>query len=135
VTVLVTGAGGFIGSHAVEALLREGHSVRALARYNSRGTYGHLDDISVDLRARLEVRRGDVTDPFLLRDLVSNCDVVCHLAARIGIPYSVRVLCDASKAAQGLKWTPQVSLDEGLRRAPDYVRAHRDLYPAARYVI
>jgi hypothetical protein len=45
------------------------------------------------------------------------------------------LLCDASKAAQRLNWTPRVSLDEGLRRAADHVRAHRDLYPAARYVI
>jgi nucleoside-diphosphate-sugar epimerase len=45
----------------------------------------------MDLRARLEVRLGDVTDPFLLRDLVRSCDVVCHLAALIGIPYSFYV--------------------------------------------
>jgi len=88
VTVLVTGAGGFIGSHVVEALLRHGHAVRALVRYNSRSHWGHLQDLSPDLRPGLEVRLGDITDPFFVRELVANCEIVYHLAALIGIPYS-----------------------------------------------
>jgi NAD dependent epimerase/dehydratase len=86
--ILVTGAGGFIGSHVTELLLREGHQVRALARYNGRGEVGHLRHVPENLRANLEVRLGDITDPFLVRDLVAGCDVVLHLAALIGIPYS-----------------------------------------------
>ncbi|MBI5397719.1 MAG: GDP-mannose 4,6-dehydratase [Verrucomicrobia bacterium] len=85
---LVTGAGGFIGSHLTEALLRAGHTVRALVHYNSRGGWGHLADTPAELRARLEVRLGDVTDAFLIRDLAVDCEVVYHLAALIGIPYS-----------------------------------------------
>ena len=85
---LVTGAGGFIGSHLAELLLREGHHVRALVRYNSSGDWGHLRHVPEELRERLEVRLGDVTDPFLVRDLVEGCDTVLHLAALIGIPYS-----------------------------------------------
>jgi len=87
-TVLVTGAGGFIGSHLVEALLQSGYAVRALVHYNSRGSWGHLEEVDIDLRERLEVRLGDVTDPYLMRDLVAGCEMVFHLAALIGIPYS-----------------------------------------------
>ena len=86
--ILVTGAGGFIGSHVTERLLREGYEVRALGRYNSRGDIGHLRYIPKNLCANLEVRLGDITDPFLMRGLVAGCDIVLHLAALIGIPYS-----------------------------------------------
>jgi NAD dependent epimerase/dehydratase len=86
--ILITGAGGFIGSHVTELLLREGHQVRALARYNGRGDVGHLRHLPERLNANLEVRLGDITDPFLMRDLVAGCDIVFHLAALIGIPYS-----------------------------------------------
>lgn len=86
--ILITGAGGFIGSHLAELLLREGHQVRALARYNGRGDLGHLRHLPQNLHAGLEVRLGDITDPFLIRDLVVGCDIVLHLAALIGIPYS-----------------------------------------------
>jgi len=86
--LLVTGAGGFIGSHVTELLLRSGYSVRALVHYNSRASYGHLSEVSPRLRKQLDVRFGDVTDPFRTRDLVAGCDAVLHLAALIGIPYS-----------------------------------------------
>jgi NAD dependent epimerase/dehydratase len=86
--ILVTGAGGFIGSHVTELLLREGYEVRALARYNGRGDIGHLSSLPPELCDRLVIRLGDVTDPFLMRDLVEGCDSVLHLAALIGIPYS-----------------------------------------------
>lgn len=84
--ILVTGAGGFIGSHVVETLLRHGHQVRALVHYNSQGSWGHLRELGQ--QDQLEVRLGDVTDPYLVRDLVDGCEVVLHLAALIGIPYS-----------------------------------------------
>jgi NAD dependent epimerase/dehydratase len=86
--VLVTGAAGFIGSHLVEALLKRGHTVRALVRYNSRASWGYLEELDPDLRERMEVSLGDVTDPYLMRHLVTESEVVFHLAALIGIPYS-----------------------------------------------
>ena len=86
--VLVTGAGGFIGSHVTEALLDAGHSVRALAHYNGKGSWGHLECLPEAHSAQIEVHLGDVTDSFMVRDLVAGCDVVLHLAALIGIPYS-----------------------------------------------
>ncbi len=86
---LVTGAGGFIGSHLVEALLQSGIWTRALVRYNSRGAVGNLDHLGQHgSREELEIRFGDVTDPDLVRETVTGCDVVFHLASLIGIPYS-----------------------------------------------
>src|SRR4030095_7737416 len=87
-TVLVTGAGGFIASHLTEALLHNGFKVRALIHYNSRGSWGNLEDLKQDLKDNLDVRLGDVTDSYFMRDLIKDCDVVFHLAALIGIPYS-----------------------------------------------
>lgn len=87
-TVLVTGAGGFIGSHLVEALLAKGCRVRALVKYNSRNDWGNLEQLPPELQAQLEIISGDITDPFLVREAVKGCAAVFHLAALIGIPYS-----------------------------------------------
>lgn len=87
-TVLVTGAGGFIGSHLVEALVARGAQVRAMVRYNSRNDWGHLDALSEATRQAIEVLPGDIADPFFVRKAVSGCHAVFHLAALIGIPYS-----------------------------------------------
>jgi len=84
--VLVTGADGFIGSHLTEALLREGHQVRALAQYNSFNYWGWLED--VEPLDRLEVVTGDVRDPNFCREICKGIDIVFHLAALIAIPYS-----------------------------------------------
>ncbi|MBI5631807.1 MAG: SDR family NAD(P)-dependent oxidoreductase [Elusimicrobia bacterium] len=88
VTVAVTGAGGFIGSHLTEALLKEGAEVRALVRYNSRGTRGFLDRVPPELSRKLDVWAGDVTDCAFVDKLVKGREVVFHLAALIAIPYS-----------------------------------------------
>lgn len=85
---LVTGAGGFIGSHLVEHLLRNGRRVRAMARYSSSGRAGWLDEIPQDLRSRLEIFFGDVRDARAVRQAATGCDRIYHLAALIGIPYS-----------------------------------------------
>ncbi|MBL0348753.1 MAG: GDP-mannose 4,6-dehydratase [Elusimicrobia bacterium] len=88
--VLVTGAGGFIGSHVVEALLRRGARVRALIHYNGAGRRGHLDDLRVVRRSHLEIVGGDVRDAHLMNEVVRGCSTVAHLAALIAIPYSYR---------------------------------------------
>ena len=88
--VLVTGAGGFIGSHLVEALVRRGAAVRAFVHYNSRNDWGQLERASKSVRAAIEVVAGDVRDPFFVRTAVEGCTVVFHLAALIPIPYSYK---------------------------------------------
>lgn len=86
--ILVTGAGGFIGSHLTETLLRQGCEVRAFVRYNSTNSWGWLDTIQEDLKSGLDVFAGDIRDPNGVRQAVKGCDVVLHLAALIAIPYS-----------------------------------------------
>src|SRR5437868_13282401 len=85
---LVTGAAGFIGSHLVEELCRQGAQVRALARYTSEARRGWLDDVDPTLMPQVEVLFGDVRDPDQMRTVAEGCDTVFHLAALIGIPYS-----------------------------------------------
>ena len=89
-TVLVTGAGGFIGSQLVEALLSEGAQVRAFVRYNSRGDPGFLKLVPAELSERLEVISGDLRDKSAIYDAMRDCDLVYHLGALISIPYSYR---------------------------------------------
>ena len=85
--VLVTGAGGFIGSHLVETFANRGIRVKAFLRYNSRNHYGHLETIG-DIRKEIEIITGDLRDKEAVRRAVKGCDVVFHLGALIGIPYS-----------------------------------------------
>jgi len=85
-SVLVTGAGGFIGSHLVEQLVERGARVRALVRYNSAGTWGWLDQSQI--KNNVEVIQGDVRDHDSTDRALSGVEVVFHLAALIAIPYS-----------------------------------------------
>jgi NAD dependent epimerase/dehydratase len=84
--VLVTGAGGFIGSHLAERLVGAGAAVRALTHYNALGTNGWLDYSS--LRQNLEIVRGDICDRDSVREAMKGQEIVFHLAAVIAIPYS-----------------------------------------------
>lgn len=86
--VLVTGAGGFIGSHLVEALAAAGASVRALVRYNAEGQIGNLRFLGREHLDRVETIQGDLNDAEFVRGIVDGCDVVFNLGALIAIPYS-----------------------------------------------
>jgi NAD dependent epimerase/dehydratase len=87
-TVVVTGAGGFIGSHLVSTLVTLGATVKALVRYNSNGLWGQLETLPPEILAHVEVISGDITDASCVRSLFKQADIVFHLAALIGIPYS-----------------------------------------------
>lgn len=111
--VLVTGADGFIGSHLVEALVREGFPVRAFVMYNSFGNWGWLDHAPDDIKGELNIFSGDIRDPFAVKAAMSGCGAVLHLAALIGIPYSYLA--------------PQSYIDTNIAGTLHVVQAARDL--------
>jgi NAD dependent epimerase/dehydratase len=86
--VLVTGAGGFIGSHLVDELLNKGAEVTAFVHYNARNDWGMLEGRYTDKTPYFKVIAGDVTDSLFVKKAVSEKEYVFHLAALIGIPYS-----------------------------------------------
>lgn len=86
--ILITGAGGFIGSHLTERLVRLGGRVRVFLRYNSRNDRGQLEFIDERLKNKIEYFSGDLKDSEAVRRAVKGCDVVFHLGAIIAIPYS-----------------------------------------------
>jgi NAD dependent epimerase/dehydratase len=86
--VLVTGADGFIGSHLVEALVRRGYDVRAFVMYNSFNSWGWIDSLAPEVQQQLDIFSGDVRDPNGVREAMTDCEVVFHLAALIAIPFS-----------------------------------------------
>lgn len=87
-TALVTGAGGFIGSHLTERLVREGARVRAFVRYNSRGDEGFLGLLPQGVHQDLEIIAGDLRDSDAVRAASLGVDLIFHLGALIAIPYS-----------------------------------------------
>ncbi len=86
--VLVTGADGFIGSHLVDNLVRQGYSVRAFVQYNSQNRWGWMEDVSREILDSVEIFSADLRDSFSVRRAISGCKIVCHLGALIAIPYS-----------------------------------------------
>lgn len=111
--ILVTGADGFIGSHLVEALVRQGHDVRAFALYNSFNSWGWLDHCGDDVKGGFEVFAGDIRDTNGVRTAMKSCDQVLHLAALIAIPYSYH--------------SPDTYVDTNIKGTLNIVQAARDL--------
>lgn len=129
-SVLVTGAGGFIGSHLCERLVAAGARVRAFVRYNSRGDRGWLDHSPV--ADSLEVVRGDVADARRVRDAMDGVDVVFHLAALIGIPYSyAAVESYVDTNIRGSHNVAQAARETGARMVHT---STSEVYGTARYV-
>src|SRR3989338_6304993 len=86
--VLVTGGGGFIGSHLLEELISSGAKVRAFVKYNSRGDLGNIELLGKAIIKRIEIKFGDLRDTSSVYNAVKGCDAVFHLGALIAIPYS-----------------------------------------------
>jgi len=131
--VLVTGAGGFIGSHLVEALVAKGAEVKTLVRYNSRNDWGMLENIPSDVKDNLDITTGDIIDFSVVKKAVKNCDIIFHLAALIGIPYSY--VAPESYVNTNIKGTlnvMQASLEEGVEKVVH--TSTSEVYGTAKYV-
>jgi len=111
--VLVTGADGFIGSHLTEALVRQGHDVRAFVLYNSFNSWGWLDSCADDVKGKFDVFAGDIRDPYGVKKAMQGCDLVLHLAALIAIPYSYH--------------SPDTYVDTNVKGTLNIVQAAREL--------
>jgi len=109
--VLITGAGGFIGSHLAEKLFFSGYRVKALVHYNSRNCWGWLD--SSAHKKNIEVISGDIRDADSVRHAMRDVNIVFHLAALIGIPYSY--------------YSPEAYVDTNIRGALNILQSARDL--------
>jgi NAD dependent epimerase/dehydratase len=110
--VLVTGADGFIGSHLVENLVKSGHSVRAMAFYNSSNHWGWLESLDSHILNSVEVFCGDIRDPYGVRKAVQGTQKVFHLAALIAIPYSYH--------------SPDMYVDTNIKGTLNILQAARD---------
>lgn len=111
--ILVTGADGFIGSHLTEYLVKAGESVRAFVYYNSFNSWGWLDSLPVEIKKELEVFTGDIRDPNGVRTAMQGIDVMYHLAALIGIPFSYH--------------SPDSYVDTNIKGTLNVLQAARDL--------
>jgi NAD dependent epimerase/dehydratase len=112
--VMVTGAGGFIGSQLTAQLLAMGCTVTAVVHYNSFNRWGWLDFIDAgEAKQRLNVFPGDIRDPNGMLTAMQGCDAVFHLAALIGIPYSYH--------------SPDVYVDTNVKGTLNILQAARQL--------
>ncbi len=130
-SVLVTGADGFIGSHLIELLVREGYKVKALSQYNSFNYWGWLEDI--ECRDQIEVLNGDVRDPHFCKHITRDVDIVFHLAALIAIPYSY--MAPDSYVDTNIKGTLnicQAAMENGVKRVIH--TSTSEVYGSAQYV-
>lgn len=129
--VLVTGAGGFIGSHLVERLAAEGARVRALVHYNALESRGWLNQLPAD--SGVEVVAGDVTDPDSVRHAMTGSAVVFHLAALIAIPYSYQAPTSYVRTnVNGTLNVLQAARELGVERLVH--TSTSEVYGTARYV-
>lgn len=110
---LVTGADGFIGSHLVEELVKQGEKVKAFVFYNSFNTWGWLDTLSPELISEIEIVAGDIRDPNGVRSAMKGMDEVYHLAALIAIPFSYH--------------SPDTYVDTNIKGTLNVLQAARDM--------
>ena len=111
--ILVTGAGGFIGSHLTEELIKSGLNVRTFVHYNSFNSWGWLDEFPREIRNKMDVFAGDIRDPNGVREAMKGIDMVFHLAALIAIPFSYH--------------SPDSYVDTNIKGMLNVLQAARDL--------
>jgi len=109
----VSGADGFIGSHLTHGLITAGFQVRSFLCYNSFGSWGWLEDAKSSPSQGLTVFSGDIRDPHGIQKAIEGCDLVLHLAALIGIPYSYH--------------SPNTYVDTNIKGTLNILQAARDL--------
>ena len=129
--MLVTGAGGFIGSHLAERLVQLGARTRAFVHYNSIGTWGWLDHSP--LKAEIEIIAGDISDRDSVQRAMQGVKVVFHLAALIGIPYSYHApLSYVRTNVEGTLNVLQAALEANVERVVH--TSTSEVYGTAQYV-
>lgn len=131
--VLVTGGCGFIGSHLCEELVRAGAEVSAFVHYNSQNRWGAIDSLPDDVKSNLQIKPGNINDSLSVRRAVKGQDVVFHLAALIGIPYSyLAPEAYVNTNVRGTLNVLQSCLAEGVARVIH--TSTSEVYGTARYV-
>jgi NAD dependent epimerase/dehydratase len=131
--VLITGAGGFIGSHLCELCLAEGAEVRAFVHYNSRSDWGMLEDLDKKKLNNIEIMAGDLRDSEAVRRAVRGCQRVFHLGALIGIPYSYLNPEDVVQTnVLGTQYVLRACLESGVERLVQ--TSTSEVYGTAQYV-
>ena len=131
--VLVTGSDGFIGSHLTEELIDQGCNVRAFVYYNSFSSWGWLDNLDKEKLSKIEVVAGNIRDRGSVAKAMEGIDVVFHLAALIGIPYSY----DSPESYVGTNITGTLNVLEEARRMGTervIVTSTSEVYGTAQYV-
>jgi dTDP-glucose 4,6-dehydratase len=129
--VLITGAGGFIGSHLAEACVERGMRVKAFVHYNSSSRYGWLDHSGH--AKEMEIIAGDIRDFDSVTRALKGCGSVFHLAALIGIPYSyVSPLAYIRTNVEGTYNVVEAARTVGLERV--LVTSTSETYGTAQYV-
>ena len=111
--ILVTGSDGFIGSHLVEELVKQGDNVKAFAYYNSFNSWGWLDTLPLEIMREVEVFSGDIRDPNGVREAMKGIEEVFHLAALIAIPFSYH--------------SPDTYVDTNIKGTLNVLQAAKDL--------
>lgn len=131
--VLVTGADGFIGSHLVEGLLKKGYDIRAFVYYNSFNSLGWLDSFEKRDLKKIDIFSGDIRDPIGVRKSMESMDMVFHLAALIGIPFSYQ--SPDSYVDTNIKGTLnilQACKDKNIKKV--IITSTSEVYGSAKYV-
>lgn len=112
-SVLVTGADGFIGSHLTEELVKRGYQVRAFVYYNSFNSWGWLDTLPGKIMKNVEIFQGDIRDPNGVEEAMKGISAVFHLAALIAIPFSYH--------------SPDIYVDTNIKGTLNVLQAARKL--------